>query len=224
MQTASFGSQDVLCTCNHPASRSGEVVYVIDDNPDDRNEIAEVLRAKGTEVIGFRSGRDYLDYSRSDESSCLILDLELSDMSGLDLQSKLAGQMGPPVIFVSGECDIRATVRAMRAGAVDFLTKPVDPEALVAAIRVAFSKDREVRRSLADLARLKERFALLTIREREVLPLVVSGMPNKQAAAILGITEVTVQVHRGQIMKKMEASAFADLIRMADSLGIPSDF
>jgi FixJ family two-component response regulator len=200
------------------------VVYVIDDNPDDRNEIAEVLRAKGTEVIGFRSGRDYLDYSRSDESSCLILDLELSDMSGLDLQSKLAGQMGPPVIFVSGECDIRATVRAMRAGAVDFLTKPVDPEALVAAIRVAFSKDREVRRSLADLARLKERFALLTIREREVLPLVVSGMPNKQAAAILGITEVTVQVHRGQIMKKMEASAFADLIRMADSLGIPSDF
>jgi FixJ family two-component response regulator len=172
-------------------------------------------------VIGFRSGSEYLEHNRTDDSSCLILDLHLPDMSGLDLQRRLLEKANPPVIFVSGQCDIPSTVRAMKAGAIEFLTKPVDPEALISAVRVAFTKDLEQRRKTAELDSLQRQFAHLTSREREVLPLVAGGMLNKQAAAVLGITEVTVQVHRGQIMKKMEASSFADLVRMAGKLGIP---
>jgi FixJ family two-component response regulator len=199
----------------------GQVVYLVDNDLRGREAVSGALEASSMNVIGFRSGGEYLEYNRTDRSSCLILDLHLPDMSGLDLQRRLLEKANPPVIFVSGQCDIPSTVRAMKAGAVEFLTKPVDPEALISAVRVAFAKDLEQRRKTAELDGLQRRFALLTSREREVLPLLVGGMLNKQAAAVLGITEVTVQVHRGQIMKKMEATSFAELVRMAGKLGIP---
>lgn len=199
----------------------GQVVYLVDNDVRGREAVLGALQASSMEVIGFGSGGEYLEHNRTDDSSCLILDLHLPDMSGLDLQRRLLEKANPPVIFVSRQCDIPSTVRAMKAGAVEFLTKPVDPEALISAVRVAFAQDLEQRRKTAELDGLQRRFDHLTAREREVLPLVVGGMLNKQAAAILGITEVTVQVHRGQIMKKMEASSFAELVRMAGKLGIP---
>ena len=199
----------------------GQVVYLVDNDVRGREAVSGALEASSMNVIGFRSGREYLDHNRTDHSSCLILDLHLPDMSGLDLQRRLLEKANPPVIFVSAQCDIPSTVRAMKAGAIEFLTKPVDPEALISAVRVAFTKDLEQRRKTAELDSLQRQFAHLTSREREVLPLVAGGMLNKQAAAVLGITEVTVQVHRGQIMKKMNASSFAELVRMAGKLGIP---
>jgi len=198
-----------------------QVVYLVDNDVRGREVVSGALQASSMNVIGFRSGSEYLEHNRTDDSSCLILDLHLPDMSGLDLQRRLLEKANPPVIFVSGQCDIPSTVRAMKAGAIEFLTKPVDREALISAVRVAFAKDLEQRRKTAELDGLQRRFALLTSREREVLPLVAGGMLNKQAAAVLGITEVTVQVHRGQIMKKMNASSFAELVRMAGKLGIP---
>jgi len=137
----------------------------------------------------------------------------MPDINGLDLQRQLGTASSPPIIFISGHGNIPLTVRAMKAGAIEFLTKPIDPEALVAAIRPAFAKDLEQRQKATDLVAFRGRFALLTPREREVLPLIIRGMLNKQAAAVLGITEVTIQVHRGQIMKKMKADSFADLDR-----------
>ena len=199
----------------------GQVVYLVDNDRRGREAVSGALKASSMNVIGFRSGSEYLEHNRTDDSSCLILDLHLPDMSGLDLQRRILEKANPPIIFVSGQCDIPSTVRAMKAGAIEFLTKPVDPEALISAVRVAFAKDLEQRRKTAELDDLQRRFAHLTSREREVLPLVVGGMLNKQAAAVLGITEVTVQVHRGQIMKKMEASSFAELVRMAGKLEIP---
>jgi FixJ family two-component response regulator len=199
----------------------GQVVYLVDNDVRGREAVSGALGAFSMNVIGFRSGSEYLEHNRTDDSSCLILDLHLPDMSGLDLQRRLLEKVNPPVIFVSGQCDIPSTVRAMKAGAIEFLTKPVNPDALISAVRVAFAKDLEQRRKTAELDGLQRRFDHLTSREREVLPLVAGGMLNKQAAAVLGITEVTVQVHRGQIMKKMEASSFAELVRMAGKLGIP---
>jgi FixJ family two-component response regulator len=199
----------------------GQVVYLVDNDVRGREAVSGALKASSMNVIGFRSGSEYLEHNKTDDSSCLILDLHLPDMSGLDLQRRILEKANPPIIFVSGQCDIPSTVRAMKAGAIEFLTKPVDPEALISAVRVAFAKDLEQRRKTAELDDLQRRFAHLTSREREVLPLVVGGMLNKQAAAVLGITEVTVQVHRGQIMKKMEASSFAELVRMAGKLEIP---
>jgi len=144
----------------------------------------------------------------------------MPQMGGLDLQRHLSGESGPPIIFMSGKGDIPSTVRAMKGGAIEFLTKPLDEDALLTAIRTAFAQDRKLRQRHADLAKLRERLASLTPREREVLPLVVGGLLNKQAAAVLGISIVTLQVHRGQIMRKMAAKSLAELVRMASKLGI----
>jgi len=180
-----------------------------------------MLQESQRDVIHFSSGQDYLQHPKTETSSCVILDLQLPDMCGLELQGRLREDSNPPVIFVSDTSDIRATVRAMKAGAIEFLTKPLDWKLLASAIVEAFARDRERRTKSAELALLEQSHRLLTPREREVLPLVVGGMLNKQAAAILGITEVTLQVHRGQVMRKMKANSFADLVRMAEKLGIP---
>jgi len=197
------------------------VVYLVDDDPRVREALSELFASQRIEHVTFASGSEYLGFEKPETCACLVLDVQLPDINGLDLQERLAEGSGPPIIFISGHGDIPLTVRAIKAGAVEFLTKPVDPEKLLPAIQAAFAEDLERRRKTADLAILQGRYALLTPREREVLPLVAAGMLNKQAAAALGITEVTLQVHRGQIMRKMEAGSFADLVRMAEKLGIP---
>jgi len=200
--------------------QTGEVVYVVDDDPCVRESLSELLASLGIEHVTFGSAGEYLAFEKSDVCSCLVLDVQLPEINGLDLQQQLASESSPPIIFISGHGDIPLTVRAMKAGAIEFLTKPIDPIALVAAIEAALIKDCKQRRNTADMTSLRRRLTLLTPREREVLPLVVSGMLNKQAAALLAITDVTLQVHRGQIMRKMEANSFADLVRMAGKLGI----
>jgi FixJ family two-component response regulator len=198
-----------------------EVVYLVDDDPRVREALSELLASQKIEHITFGSAAEYLGFARSDTSACLVLDVQLPDINGLDLQRELARESSPPIIFISGHGDVPSTVRAMKAGAIEFLTKPIDPEAFLRAIRAAFAQDLDERRKAAELTSLQQRLDLLTPREREVLPLIVAGMLNKQAAAALGIAEVTIQVHRSQVMKKMEAESFADLVRMAAKIGIP---
>jgi FixJ family two-component response regulator len=170
--------------------------------------------------VTFGSAAEYIGFTKPDVPSCLILDVELPDINGLELQSRMAADPHPQIVFVTGHGDIPSSVRALKAGAVDFLTKPFGESELLGAIDAAIAQDREARRERAHLAVLQDRFAALTPREREVLPLVVSGLLNKQAAAELGISQVTLQIHRGRIMHKMEAESFADLVRMAGALGI----
>ncbi len=200
-----------------------ERVYIVDDDASIREALEALLRSHKMSVISFSAARDYIDCKRDDTAACLILDLQLPDISGLELQKRLVDELSPPIIFISGRGDIPSTVQAMKGGAIEFLTKPVDPEALLPAVRAAFAKDRIKRDQRAELAELQQRFAQLSRREKEVLPLVVKGLLNKQSAAALGITEVTLQIHRSQIMKKTAADSFADLVRMASRLGIPID-
>lgn len=200
--------------------KQDEVVYLVDDNARVREALSELLASHEIEHVVFGSALEYLEYKRSDLSACLVLDLKLPDIDGLDLQRTLAKTNCPPIVFISGHADIPSSVRAMKAGAIEFLTKPVDEETLIAAIRAGFTKDRQQRQIAAELASLQDRFSTLTPREQEVFPLVTNGMLNKQSAAVLGVSEVTLQVHRGQIMRKMKAESFADLVRMAEKLRI----
>jgi FixJ family two-component response regulator len=202
------------------AEKPTEVVYIIDDDVGVRESLAGLLSAYQIPVVSFGSAAEFLDYERSDAAACLILDLQLPEITGLELQSRLDDGRAPPIIFISGRGDIPSTVRAMKAGAIEFLTKPVNPEVLMPTIAAALARDRINREKQADMAALKQRWALLSPREREVLPLVVKGLLNKQSAAALGITEVTLQIHRSHIMKKMDAGSFADLVRMAEKLGV----
>jgi FixJ family two-component response regulator len=213
--------------CNLAPSRSSsrgresaEVAYLVDDDRAVRDALTGLLHASGVEVVSFGSAAGYLEYRRTDALACLILDLQLPDISGLELQRRLIDEWGPPVIFISGRGDIRSTVQAMKAGAIEFLTKPINPEALIATVTAAFERDRLNRERRADIAALQKRFSLLSPREREVFPLVVKGLLNKQSAAALGITEVTLQIHRSRIMQKMLADSFAHLVRMAETLRI----
>lgn len=200
-----------------------DTVYLVDDEASIREAIHGFLGVHGLAVVAFGSALDYLAYKRTDSAACLILDLQMPHLSGLDLQKRLVDEESPPIIFITGRGDIPSTVQAMKAGAMEFLTKPVDPETLLPAVRSAFAQDRLNREQRAEIAGLQKRFAQLSRREREVLPLVVKGLLNKQSAAALGITEVTLQIHRSQIMKKTEARSFADLVRMASRLGISLD-
>jgi FixJ family two-component response regulator len=201
-------------------SHGGEAIYIVDDDARVREALSELLTSRGRRVMTFGTATEYMAYRRRDEAACLILDMRLPDMSGLDLQQRLANQCCPPVIFISGRVDIPGTVRAMKAGAIEFLTKPISPLALEAAIDVAFVQDRKLRQQRLEMATLQSRFNTLTPREREVLPLIAEGLLNKQAAAVLRISEVTLQVHRCQVMRKMAARSFAELVRMAERLGI----
>jgi FixJ family two-component response regulator len=206
---------------NTPNPNPGdEVVYLIDGPQSLRDNIVAFLAEIEITAIAFASAAEYLDFERRDTAACVILNISLPDRSGLKLQRQLAEMANPPVIFISDRCDITSTVCAMKAGAIEFLTTPPDLVALVAAVKSAFAQDRRQRQQKAALAKLQERFSFLTPREREVLPLIVGGLLNKQAASMLGISEVTLQIHRSQIMRKMRAESFADLVRMAIKLRI----
>jgi FixJ family two-component response regulator len=197
------------------------IVYIVDDDHRVCEALYELLTSLEMRVVTFQSVADYIEFPKPDLPACLVLDVELPDMSGLDLQRQIANMHHPPIVFITGHGDIPSSVRAIKQGAVDFLTKPFSEDALVQAIKTALARDRKARAMKAELVQLQLRFARLTPREREVLPLVVAGLINKQAAERLGITKVTLQVHRAQIMKKMEAESLAELVRMAVKLNVP---
>jgi len=198
-------------------------VFVVDDDPSVRRAIKRLVGSVGLEVELFESAQEFLRSKRADAPSCLVLDIRLPVISGLDFQRELAqANIHIPIIFITAHGDIPMTVRAMKAGAVEFLTKPFRDQDLLDAIQIALERDRARRQQEAEIATLRERFESLTPREREVLPLVVSGMLNKQIAAEIGTSETTVKVHRGQLMRKMGADSLADLVRMAERMGISS--
>ncbi len=198
-----------------------EIVFIVDDDARVREALGELLESLGWQSATFAVAADYVAYAKPDLPACLILDVELPDVNGLEFQRQLSSDVHPPIVFLTGHGDIPSTVRAIQGGAVDFLTKPVGESDLIAAVRAAIQRDREQRSTRAELADLVRRLSALTPREREVLPLVVSGLLNKQAAAELGISEITLEIHRGKIMHKMEATSFADLVRIAEKLQIP---
>jgi FixJ family two-component response regulator len=197
------------------------VVFVIDDDASLRRAIRRVLGSVGLHVELYGSAHEFLAASRPDVPSCVVLDIRLPGMSGLDLQRELTSAgIHIPLIFITSYGDIPMSVRAMKAGAVEFLTKPFRDQDLLDAIQLALKRDRLRRESEADVQLLRERFESLTPREREILPLVVSGLLNKQIAASIGTSEATVKVHRGQLTRKMGAQSLADLVRMAERIGI----
>jgi FixJ family two-component response regulator len=201
--------------------QSGEVVYLVDDDVSIREALTGLLEALELTVVSFESAEAFLQHERADAAACLILDLQLPEMNGLELQTRLADPASLPIIFITGHGDIPSSVRAMKGGAHEFLTKPVDREALLAAIHSGFARDRAARAHQANLQDWQAKLARLTPRERDVLGLIVTGYLNKQVAVALGITEVTVQIHRGRIMRKMAVSSFAELVRGCGELGIP---
>lgn len=197
------------------------IVFIVDDDARMREALSELLASLDWQAVTFGSAGEYSAYARPDLPACLILDVELPDINGLDFQKQLSHGDHPPIVFLTGHGDIPSSVSAIKHGAIDFLTKPFTEAALLAAIRSAVDRDLMARQERAELEALQQRLATLTPREREVLPLVVSGLLNKQAAAELGISEVTLQIHRSKIMQKMEAASLADLVRLAERLQIP---
>jgi FixJ family two-component response regulator len=193
------------------------IVFVVDDDLRVREALSSLIASAGLRVTAYGSGAEFLEAEKPDAPACLVLDLQLPGASGLELQQELA-ESGPPIVFITGHGDIPSSVRAMKAGAVEFLPKPFGDRELLAAIDAALVLDRKGRRERAELAELQKHYALLTPREREVLPFVVAGLANKQTAAELGTSEITIGVHRGQIMRKMSARSLAELVRMADKL------
>jgi FixJ family two-component response regulator len=201
--------------------REESIIYVVDDDARVREAMEALLRSSNRKVRTFASATQYLDFFRpEDVISCLILDIDMPEMSGLELQQKLLGQDGPPIIFLTGFGDIPSTVKAMKAGASEFFTKPVDDMELLQAIEQALAAADRARSERTELIEMKKRYSLLTPREREVLPYVVAGLLNKQTAGELGTSEITIRIHRGQIMRKMQAESLADLVRMAARLDI----
>lgn len=198
-----------------------EIVFVVDDDASVREALGELLASLGWRAETFAAASDYVACAKPDLPACLILDVELPDVNGLEFQKQLSSDVHPPIVFITGHGDIPSSVRAIQGGAVNFLTKPLGESELIAAVRAAIDRDRVQRSVRAELAELGRRLAALTPREREVLPLVVSGFLNKQAAAELGISEITLQIHRSKIMQKMQAKSLADLVRIAERLQIP---
>jgi FixJ family two-component response regulator len=196
------------------------IVFVVDDDFRVREALADLLASVGIAAVTFGTAAAYLAYTKPDALACVLLDVELPDINGLDLQRKLVEEAHPPIIFITGHGDIPKSVRAIKGGAIDFLSKPVGRAELLAALALGFAEHKKLSAMRKELAALKLRFASLTPREREVLPLVVSGLLNKQAAAQLGISEITFQIHRGQVMRKMAADSLADLVRMTAKLGV----
>jgi len=202
-------------------TETDSVVFVVDDDPSVRRAIKRLVESVGLRVDVFGSATEFMNSSHPDIASCLVLDIRLPGMSGLDFQRELAeAKVHIPIIFITGHGDIPMSVRAMKAGAVEFLTKPFRDQDLLDAIQAGLEKDRAKRRRHAETAVLRERFESLTPSEREVLTRVVSGLLNKQIAAEIGTTEATVKVHRSHLMRKMGANSLPDLVRMAEKIGI----
>jgi FixJ family two-component response regulator len=196
------------------------MIYVVDDDFRVREALSSLISAAGFRVAVFSSAAEFLKSERVDAPGCLILDLRLPGTSGLELQQQLADGDAPPIVFISGHGDIPSSVRAMKLGATEFLSKPFGDEELLQAIHAAIALDRKAREKRSEITVLQKRYQILTLREREVLPFVVAGFANKVTAAELGTSEITIGVHRGQVMRKMGAKSLADLVRMADKLGI----
>jgi FixJ family two-component response regulator len=212
---ATLSSTGAAMTEEHP------VVFLIDDDASVRDALDGLLRSVGLQVRSFGSSQEFLRAKLPDAPACLVLDVRLPGPSGLDFQHDLAESNSPlPIIFITGHGDIPMSVKAMKAGAVEFLTKPFRDQELLDAIQQGIERDRTRRREAAIIAELRERYSALTPRERDVLGRVVTGRLNKQIAADLDLSEVTVKVHRGQAMRKMLAKSLADLVRMADKLGV----
>jgi FixJ family two-component response regulator len=199
------------------------LVFVVDDDAPMRESLKNLMRSVGLRVEAFASAQEFLRSPRPEVPGCLVLDVRLPGLSGLDLQKQMAeGDRDMPIIFITGHGDIPMTVQAMKAGAVEFLTKPFRDQELLDAIQQALARDRQARQQRAQGDALRRRYRLLTPRERDVLARVVAGLLNKQIAAELGTSEASVKVHRQHVMAKMGAGSLADLVRMADRLGIPT--
>ena len=198
-------------------------VFVIDDDESIREALKDLLESVGLRVETFASAPEFLQSRHSDAPSCLVLDIRMPGLSGLDLQREMAeANIHTPIIFITGHGDIPMTVRAMKAGAVEFLTKPFRDQDLLDAIQQALDRDRAARQEQAETAELRSRFDSLTPRESEVFALVITGLLNKQIALQLGTSEITIKQHRHQVMRKMDADSFAELVRMAEKLEIPA--
>ena len=197
------------------------IVFVVDDDPSMRKALANLFRSVGLRAEVFGSARELLESELPDVASCLVLDIRLPGPSGLDFQAELAkANIQIPIIFMTGHGDIPMTVKAMKAGAIDFLTKPFRDQDMLDAVATAIERDRTRRKDQKAVAELRAVFETLTTRERDVFALVASGLMNKQSAAEIGLAEITVKIHRGHIMRKMGARSLADLVRMAEMLGI----
>ena len=207
---------------NGPMPHLTPVVFVVDDDVSVRESLESLIRWAGWKPETFSSAKDFLSRARDETPSCLVLDVELPDLNGLDLQERVAAdRTDMPVIFITGHGDIPMSVRAMKAGAAEFLTKPFERDVMLKAIRGALERSCALLADASELATLRKRYASLTRREREVFTWVVAGLLNKQVGAELGMTEATVKAHRGQVMQKMNAGSLADLVRIAGKLEIP---
>jgi FixJ family two-component response regulator len=204
------------------AKDTAPIVFVVDDDASVRDALSSLFRSVGLQVELFGSAPEFLQRELPDVASCLVLDIRLPGVSGLDFQSQLAkAKIQIPIIFMTGHGDIPMSVRAMKAGASDFLAKPFRDQDMLDAVAAAIQRDRLVRDGERATSSLRASYELLSTREREVMALVTAGLMNKQAAAELGLSEITVKIHRGHVMKKMNAKSLADLVRMAENLGIP---